>query len=360
MADGLELLVGGFRYAGFKSIRVTQSIESLAGSFALDVSDRWDGAEAPWTIIEEDACRVVVNGQTVIDGYIDKRGISGTENARTLSFSGRDRAAALVDCSAVLPKWTYKGITLVQLAELVAEPFGIGVSVQDGLTLPKIAKVVISPGDTGYEVLKRAAADEGVLLVSDGAGGILITRSATTRALPLVEGINIKSAQVEYDGAERFYRYRILTQAAATDQASGNATRILADGTDPGVRRQDRVQLIRPDKGYSVASAKARADWEARTRAARAETVTVTVQDWEQPDGRIWRANERSHVRAPRLIGVDGDLVISQVEFSVDDKGGKITQLRLVRPDAFTPNPRTATVGTSGGAWKQQFEKGRF
>lgn len=360
MADGLELLVGGFRYAGFKSIRVTQSIESLAGSFALEVSDRWDGAEAPWTIIEEDACQVTINGQVVIDGYIDRRSLSGASNTRTLSYAGRDRAAALVDCSAVLSKWTYKNITLAELAKIVAEPFGIEVSVQEGLSLSKMAKVVISPGDTGYEVLKRSAAEEGVLLVSDGAGGILFTRSATERALPLVEGINIKTASVEYNGESRYRRYIVAAQSAATDHASGSATRVLGSAVDEGVRRTERTLLIRPEKGYTREAATRRSDWEARMAAARAETVTVVVQDWEQPDGRLWRANMRSHVRAPRLIGVDGDMVISQVEFSVNSEGGKLTQLRLVRPDAFTPEPKKATVKGSGGAWKQQFEKGTF
>jgi prophage tail gpP-like protein len=79
--DDVALVVNGVRYTGWKSIRVTRSIDSFAGSFALDVSDRW-GDHEPWPIMEDDACRVEIgNGtdteiETVIDGYISKRDIS--------------------------------------------------------------------------------------------------------------------------------------------------------------------------------------------------------------------------------------------------------------------------------------------
>jgi prophage tail gpP-like protein len=342
MSEIVTLLVGGFRYGGWKSVRVTRSIESLAGSFALEVSDRWDGDEAPWAIAEEDPCRVEIDGNVVIDGYVDKRSLSAAADSRTLAYTGRDRAAALVDNSAVLAKWTFTQMTLADFAATLAKPFGVRVSVQAGLTLPKVPKIVVSPGDSAYEAINRAASEHGVMLVSDGAGGMLITRSGTDRAAPLIERKNILAASVDYDGAGRYRRYVIATQAAGTDESSGDATRIQGEATDEGVRRTDRVLLIRPDKGYTAADADARAHWEARIRAARAETVTVTVQGWKQPSGELWPLNELTHVQASRLIGVDGDMLISQVEHSIGD-GGRITQLRLVRPDAFTPEP-TAPV----------------
>lgn len=351
MADVVELEVGGFRYGGWKSVRVTRSIESIAGSFALTVSDRWGQGE-PWAIAEEDPCRVKINGITVIDGYVDRRDIAATDKERSLTYVGRDRAGALVDCSAVLKKWTYTNVNIADFARTLAAPFGVPVSVQPGLTLPKVAKVVVSPGDTVFEAIMRAVSDQSVLLVSDGAGGIVITRAGATRAASLVEGENIKTAQVSYDGSERFRRYVIATSTSGTDESSGNATRIQAEAIDEGVRRPDRVLLIRPDKGHSLKDARARGDWEARIRAAKAETVTVVVLGWKQPNGALWPVNALTRVRAPNLIGVDGDLLISQVEHSIGDDG-QITQLRLVRPDAFTPEPVVAKVKSSGGTWKE-------
>lgn len=355
----LALVVDGRRYSGWKSVRVTRSIESMTGSFALDVSDRWGYLDQPWTIAEENPCRVEIDGVVVIDGYIDKRSISASASSRTLSFTGRDRAAALVDCSAVLKKWTYTNVNAADFITAIAKPFGVRVTVQPGLVLPKVPKIVVSPGDTAFETIKKAAGDDGVLIVSDGAGGVVLTRAGTGTAYSLVEGANILTASLDYDGADRFYRYVIAAQAAGTDDASGEATRVSAEAIDDGVRRTDRVLLIRPDKGYSVADARRRADWEARVRAARAEKVTITVQGWKQGNGSLWPINALVNVTAPRLIDVVGDMLISQVEHSLSEQG-QITQLSLVRPDAFTPEPKVVLVKTStGGRWKELDKGGR-
>jgi prophage tail gpP-like protein len=345
------LVVGGRRYGGWKSVRVTRSIESLSGQFALDVSDRWGAMAEPWQIAEEDPCRVEIGGVTVIDGYVDRRAPSASATSRVLAYTGRDRAATLVDCSAILTRWTRRNVDVAAFVEELAAPFGIPVSVQAGLVLPKIGKLVVNPGDTVYEAIRRAASDVEVLLASDGAGGILITRHGSQRAAALVEGGNIWTCSLEYDGTERFRRYVIVSQPAGTDGSSAEALRVRAEAIDEGVRRADRVLLIRAETGYSVADARRRVDWEARIRAARSETATISVRGWTQPSGALWPLNAITRVQAPTLLGVDGDMLISQVEHSLDE-GGEVTQLRLVRPDAFAPEPQ-AKVRSSGGAWKE-------
>ena len=359
-SDVVRLLVNGLRYEGFESIRITRSIESIAGSFTLEVSDRWDGATDPWPIAEGDECKVLVGDDVVITGLIDKRRLSASATTRTLGYDGRDRAGLLVDCSAIVDagsvgkggKWTFYNVNVAQLATEITKPFDIKVSVQAGLEslLTKHAKIVLHVGDSCFETIAKVAGAAGVLVVSDGAGGIVITRGGTARAASLVEGQNILAASTEMDATDRFGRYLISSQIPGTDDASGEATRVLAEATDPAVSAI-RVLMIRPEKSYNAEDAKRRADWEARIRAARAEKVTVTVQGWRQPSGALWTINTLTRVRAPRLVGVDGDLLISQVEFSVS-ASGRTTQLSLVRPDAFTPEP-TATVRESGGAWKE-------
>ncbi|MGN6105105.1 MAG: phage baseplate assembly protein, partial [Kofleriaceae bacterium] len=165
MAEEVILVVDGKRYAGWKSVRVTRSIENIAGSFALDVSDRW-GDGPSWPIAEEDQCRVEIDGAAVIDGYVDKRSLAAAAGTRTLSYTGRDRAAALVDCSAIVKagsvnkaKWTFYNVDVATLATEIAKPFGIPVSVQPGLgrLLTKDRKIVLHPGDTCFEVISRVA-----------------------------------------------------------------------------------------------------------------------------------------------------------------------------------------------------------
>ena len=68
MASDVRLIVNGVRYGGWKDIRVTRSIESIAGSFALEVTDRWAEQTESWPIAEESECRVEIDGEAVING----------------------------------------------------------------------------------------------------------------------------------------------------------------------------------------------------------------------------------------------------------------------------------------------------
>lgn len=373
MSVDFALKVNGRRYSGWESMRVTLSIESLAGSFEFEASDRWGGQEDPLPIVEEDECSVEIGGKTLITGFIDAPRISGDRNRRSLTFSGKDRAAAIVECSAVLQggsaipkplekegpafdptkhgkdsaKYSFTNIDVVEFARQIARPHRIPVSVQPGLSFKPVPKIVISPGDKGWDALKRVAETAGVLVVSDGVGGIRITRAGTARAAQLTEGDNIETYSVDRDATNRYRTYVVSTQMPGTDEASGEATQVQASATDEDVRRLSRILMILPDKGYNTAEARQRADWEARNRAARAATVTIGVASWLQPNGELWPLNALVRVKAPTLLRVDGDMLISQVEFSIG-ANGQATHLRLVRPDAFEPEPTAVTSGQGG------------
>lgn len=354
MTADLQLVVDGTRYGSWKSQRVTRTIESLSGSFAVDFHDRWqDGPARP--IVEGAAVRAEIDGEVVLDGYVNHRDKHADASGRRLAVSGRDRAAEIVDCSAVLDKWTYYNVNALEFAKKLVAPFGLKVTQQPGLVLPKVKKLVVSPGDTVYETIKRAVGDEGALIVSDGAGGIRITRAGAARAAALIEGDNIETVDLSGDAADRFHEYRIATQSAGTDEASGDATRVQASAFDEGVTRASRTLLIRPDKGYSVADARKRADWEARIRAAKSTSVTVGVVGWRQPrNGLLWVPNALTYVKSPNLVEYEGDLLITQVDYTISE-GGQVTLLKLVRPDAFTPEPTKATVkgGDAFGGWPE-------
>lgn len=360
MADDVFLVVNGRRYSGWKSIQVTRTIEGLVGSFSLDVSDRW-GPDDPWPIVEGDACQVIIGADIVISGYIDKRKFRSGKDSRVLSYTGRDAAQDLVDCSLLVPdtstkghKWTYRNLDVSQFVTAVASPHGIRVSVQPGLVLKKDPLLVAHPGETGFEAVKRAAGSSSVLVVSDGLGGILITgpaASGSPLADSLVEGVNILEAEVDYDATDRFAKYLISSQPPGSDEAFGESLQVQAEATDADVARKNRVLLIRPEKGYDNAGARRRADWEARIRAAKAAQVVVTVQGWRQTTRALWTVNTRVNVSAARMIGVDGIMLISEVTFSIGE-GGTTTQIHLVRPDAFTPEPQVAEV-SGEGAWKE-------
>jgi prophage tail gpP-like protein len=96
-------------------------------------------------------------------------------------------------------------------------------------------------------------------------------------------------------------------------------------------------------------AAKKRAGWEATVRAARAGKLSVKVQGWSNgTSGGVWAINELVAVKIPSMR-VNGDMLVSGVQFDVSLNGGTVTTLELVRPDAYKVEP---DEGGGGGKVK--------
>lgn len=384
----LGLRVNGKEFAGWKSIRVTRGIECIAGTFELSVTNRWQGHSKPWPIYEEDECTVVLDGKPLITGYVDKRRVSLDPNSVELMVGGRDRAGALVDCSANLGKWEFQNLSILTLAKELAKPFGVPVRMDSGVRARAVAtdgssrtfaldfgtpgesvastanstlglglplptpprKFSIDPGESCFEVLEKACRTAGVLAVSDGAGGIVLTRAGRTRiGAQFVEGQNVLGIAAEYECSGRFRRYLVMGQHQGDNEwFAEQVCSVKGSATDNGVKRTSRVLVVRGEGNATPESAGSRAAWEAKVRAARGDTVTVRVRGWTQADGTVWPINALARVKSP-TVGVDGDMLISQVELSLDVQGGEVAQLTFRRPDAFKPEP----VITKDGLWKE-------
>lgn len=383
MADLVRLEVNGRAYGGWTAVRVTRGIESIAGSFALEVSERWRGQANPWPIRDEDACVVRAGDDVLITGFVDSRTRRLEGDAHTFSVAGRDRTGALVDNSAVLDHYEFAGIGVLELCALVTKPFGIDVSLQDGLSDKALsttgrktttakplhggtpssvgsagkssslklgqpnAKFAVNPGDSAFEVIDRACRLVGVLPVSDGTGGLVLTRTGGARATSsLVEGQNVLSAEHATDATKRYRTYVVSGQSAGSDDVWGEAAAMVrGQAVDLTVQRAERVLLIRPEGSVTLAFARSRAAWESTVRFARATTLTVTVPGWRQRDGALWPINALVPVYLPTL-GITGeDLLITEAQYAVGAQGST-TQLKLVAANAFLPEP---TIPPSNG-----------
>lgn len=349
----VRLRIEGRDYAGWTEVRVTRSLETLTGSFALAVSERWAGQEAAWPIQDEDACEVRIGDAVVLTGCVDTRTRSLDATSHAFRVEGRDGSGALVDSSAVLDRWEFAQVGVRALATALAAPFGIAVAVQAGIADPPHVKLVVNPGETAFEVLDRVCRLVGAIPMADGQGGIVLTRAGTRRTTTaIVEGVNLLTGERTTDAIKRYRRYLVLGQQAGTDLLYGaTAASVKAEAQDPGVRRAARVLVVRPEGAVDVAFATARARWEARVRAARADTCTVTVQGWQQADGTLWPVNAIVPVRSG-LLGLDGDRLITEVTHTLTGDEGTRTTLTLVPPGAFEtePMPPASSAGHGSGA----------
>ena len=343
----VDLLASGRSHAGWQAVQVRLGMDQCAGMFSLQVSERWHGQDADRPIAAGERCELQIDGETVITGWVDEARQTIDASSHTVELTGRDATGDLVDCSAVRKAGQWRGLRIEQIAAELAAPFGVAVRADVDTGRP-LASFALQEGETVFEAIERAARIRALLLVSDGRGGLLITRAGSARvATPLVLGDNILQARVGMDLRDRYSSYVLKGQAPGSDLFNGtSASQVKALASDPGVRRH-RPLIITNDAPDMAATLQQRALWEANVRAARSYDIELTVQGWRHAGG-LWRPNAVVPVVATALR-LDADLLITHVMFSLDERGSTTT-LRLTREDAYTVLPLKAPAAAVAGA----------
>ena len=333
----LRLRVDGGDYAGWKTVRVERSIEAIVGAFELSVSERYPGQPQARPIRPGQSCEVWIGSERVISGYVDEVSVSFDATTHSISVRGRDKALDLIDSAPDLSPGSWMKVTVLELARILSEPFGVSVRADAPVGLP-FETVALTPGQKPWELIEERCRYRQLLPISDGAGGIVLTRAGSALSpVALVEGQNMLSASGEFSHAERFRDYTVKGQSTGGDEIGAELS-IFPSGKarDPEIKRH-RPLLVVPTSSVDPERCQQRASWEAIFRAARGDRVSVVVQGWQQPNERLWPVNARAQLRSPTL-GIDGELLISSVTYLLDEQGSR-TELSLVRPDAFTPPP---------------------
>jgi len=328
-----ELRLGGRYYGGWTKLSVTRSIEQIAGSFDLEVTERWAGQATARAIVPGEACEVLLDGETVIDGYIDDVLPEYDAENHTVRIAGRDKTGDLVDCSAVYKTGQWHSVTLDTLARDLIAPFGIGLVI-DTEVGAAFSSYSIQEGETVFECLERAARMKAVLLVSDAQGNLVITRAGDqVVGVQLVEGQNILAASGQFGWKDRYSTYTVKGQVKADDDFFGeNAAQPKGVAIDDTINRYRPLVVLAEEHGHG-ATLKDRAEWERSVRMGRGNRGAVTVQGWRRPDGALWQPNTLVPVRSP-MLSLDAPMLIVGCTWRLDERG-TTTQLTIARRESF-------------------------
>jgi prophage tail gpP-like protein len=344
MQPDLRLKVDGMLYGGWQEIRIQRSIQQIAGSFELTVTERWSGQGSPRPIRPGAACEVLVDAVPVITGYVDEVQAGYDATGHTIAVNGRDKTGDLVDCSA--PYFQFPGHTILSAAERLCKPFGIAVSAETDVA-GKFSTYRQNPGDSVFANLDGAAKIRGVVLLSDGNGGLVIARASTVRIPALLAtGDNILAASATFSHKDRFSEYTVTSQQEAQDEEgfAETAYHIEAKSLDPVIARH-RPLTILADKLIDHKQTQSRADYERNVRYGKSQQVQVTVQGWYYDARNLWPINRLVAVK-DEFLGIDADLLITGVAFSLD-YGGIRTVLTLAPREGFDLVP----VPEEGDLW---------
>jgi prophage tail gpP-like protein len=384
-----RIQVDGKPFTGWKSIRISRSLESPSGQIEIKVKPhevRQTGEVLPWRVRPGAKIQVDLPGATrwgyasngrLFTGHVDVVRATIQGSARELTVSGRCTSANVVDCSASWDPGEHRDVGLVQLAEAIAAPLGVGVALprniagifkyRDGprtgdeswrpdafsvdigtiqrfgfpvIFIKKIPLVRVSPGDSAWSVIETASRIFGVLIYGNEDGELEIAAAGKVRAVEsLIEGRNIVSGQADYSHADRFSEYRVVGQAPGDDDSWGEETsHIVGRAEDPSIQRY-RPLTVTAESSVTPDGVQARAEWEASVRAARGSQAKIVVMGWEQGDSvQLWRINETVNIISESL-GLRGRMLIVATEQTLTSGEPARTVLTLAREDAYEPKP---------------------
>lgn len=333
MDNRVTLTVDGMKYGGWTEVRVTRSIENVAGAFQVAVTERWPWNPSRRPIRRGQRVAVAIGGETVITGYVYAVRRDYDAETHRVAIGGRDATGDLVDCD-LLPIGDIAPQKLEALVAMLAAPFKIPVRVEVDTGQPIEASP--DPGNSVWDEIAEACRARAVLAISDGLGGIVLTRAGALGRVPdkLQLGRNVVRARGISSENERFSELHVFGQRPGIDEAPGDWT---TDGhgvaRDPTVRRyRPRVVIaerVDEDTGYQ-----GRAEWELRYRVGRSERFEYEVKGWRHAGGALWQPNALVTVE-DEFMGMSRELLIVSVELTLDEHSGSMATLTLTDRTAF-------------------------
>lgn len=285
-------------------------------------------------------CEVLINDQLVLTGIIGNQQERVAHGSRDISFSGRDLAGLLVDCSA--PQINVKGMAVLAAAKKLVEPWTkIKTIALKSESNPVLDKIDIEPGETAWQALIKMANSVGLHVWFEPDGTLII--GGPDYSSPPVATLchsredarhNIQSIQIEYDTENRYSEVTFLGQShgRAGNSAKHDLKWVYKDSSM--ALYKPKTVVVGDAENLDMLRKKAKkqlADWR-----LDGFTLTITVPDHKTMDGVLWQPGQRVHVIDDEQ-GIDAIFFLFGRTFSLSRSGGTQTELRLKEDGIWIP-----------------------
>ena len=334
----------GSLWTAWRRVMVRASFQSAARSFQIEAAAEPGGAATAWTFKAGTQIDIMFDGDLVCRGYVDRyQPKLGAHNKATITISGRSKSQDFIDSSAVHDTNQFKNKTPAEIGAEI-DKFGVGVSTDE--QLQKVPVYRITPGETAFRCVEKLCREQGVFVVGQADGSILITKGGKKRhAGGLIEGQNIKEIEGDHNWSGR--HSDVIVRGQKPYGHGDDALQVEGIARDAEVGRYRPVIVFHDgdtDKDRAKKRAKTRRDREA----GNALKAYVTVQGFFNEGGTLWEPGALVLVDST-FADVHQDMAIETAEWSQDREDGSLTVLSLVDPRAL--GGKGAKGGSAGAAW---------
>ncbi len=339
MSDELSLTIGGKIISGWDQVRVTRGIERLPSDFDLSLMDFYPGDPAQQLVKPGDPCIVKIGTDPVLTGYVDRWAPMISSARHEVRATGRNKCQDLVDCSAEWPNNVISNANALQIAQRLADPYGITVS-SDVVGLEMVPQFTLNWGESPQEIIDRISRYSALLYYDLPDGSLYLTRVGTKKAASgVAQGVNIQDAAYETSMDERFSDYVGVSMSLNPLMGSYDDV-TLATAQDPEaatMRHRKRIVIVESTMNAHN-QAQDCINWEMNRRYGRSKHLQVTVDSWRDSGGTLWTPNTLVPITIP-IFGLKNSLwLLSEVTYLKDDRG-TVARLVLMPPAAFTVQP---------------------
>ena len=322
---------------GWVSASIFSSIDDMAIAFEIGMTDKPDANGVPRKAVDLEEyeelyanaqVQVLASNDLLLEGYIDDYTPSYDASSASVFWSGRNYAGDLVDSAPGFKGQQSKQFikqTILVIAKELAKPFGLNVSVADGVDIGEPITVTIDAGETVGAFLERLARYRAVIFNSKPNGDLVIIKPGYARAAAqLVYGKNILSASGNFTIRDLYSSYTVVSQINDTDSLISPLQSAAQHGIakEPMLGERFRHRVIVSDKAADSKACQTLAKWEQRTRNGRARTTIYRVNGWRENPADLssdnWVPGKLIYVEDPKLK-ISSDRLITAVQLVQDD-----------------------------------------
>lgn len=354
------------KVSGWKSVRITRGIERCPSDFEVTLTELYPGESDFLVIRPGDPCMVKIGRDIVITGYVDRYEIELGATSHGVAVAGRGKCQDLVDCSAMWPGQQIVSSTVRQVAERLAEPYGIqvfgflGPEIGAGPVNALLPLVIVPIGETVWSVVERLCRVAGLLVYELPDGNLFIGPGVSTaetasiaqqQGIPVLEprraasgfkeGVNVLAARAMFSNEGRYSdyaSYRFGTDMFRDLNADGAANRA-ATYSDGGVGRYRLLAMLAEgERDATQGHAQDLIAWEAARRWGRSRMLLVTTDSWRDAAGALYEPNTLVGLELPTMKITGVSWLISEVTY-IKGESGTSCELLLMRPEAFQVRP---------------------
>ncbi|SLR47989.1 phage baseplate assembly protein [Klebsiella pneumoniae] len=391
--DKVSVIVGGKVHSDWSGYGIDSDflIPADAWSMRLGLPD----GIFPEGVARGVPVQVRVGPDVVMSGRIDRVSRTVSRDQVSLSVTGRDGAAILVDCAS--PLLTSRQASLEEVIAQVVRPLGIKNIELHAESSIRNDKIATEPGERAWDILLRACAGRG-LWPWFRPDGTLVIGGPDYTAAPVAtlvmrrsgEGNNLLSLTDESSMERSFSRLTVLAQGHAhstnnkkelgiIDVSSSDSLTVSGDTDttetelDTGLPEtgQHGLQFVVEDPTVTYyrpqvvvmhdADDLEQVRYRARKMMADARlegySLIARVQGHRTSDGVLWEPGQRIHVIS-EPHGIDAIYFLMGREFTGGRPGGAVTTLRLKEDGVWIPDAWSKKKKARKGRRKKKQELG--